>query len=42
MTTQISAETITPITHAHSAVITTELLARLYGTEPLRLRDFVE
>ncbi|EAQ6132103.1 ORF6N domain-containing protein [Salmonella enterica] len=33
MSTQISAETISPITHADLPVITTELLARLYGTD---------
>ncbi|EDQ2625095.1 ORF6N domain-containing protein [Salmonella enterica subsp. enterica] len=33
MTTQISAETLAPITHNQIPVITTELLAQLYGTE---------
>lgn len=33
MTTQISAETLAPITHNQFPVITTELLAQLYGTE---------
>ncbi|EKS4548032.1 ORF6N domain-containing protein [Salmonella enterica] len=33
MSTQISAETISPIVHANLPVITTELLARLYGTD---------
>ncbi|EET0596574.1 phage antirepressor Ant [Escherichia coli] len=33
MTTQISVETISPITHNQILVITTELLAQLYGTE---------
>ncbi|MGV3346393.1 ORF6N domain-containing protein [Enterobacteriaceae bacterium LUAb1] len=33
MTTQISAETISPITHNQIPVITTELLAQLYGAE---------
>lgn len=33
MITQISAETISLIIHQNTAVITTELLARLYGTE---------
>lgn len=32
MTTQISAETLSPITHNQTPVITTELLAQLYGT----------
>ncbi|EDI7486833.1 TPA: phage repressor protein/antirepressor Ant [Salmonella enterica] len=32
MTTQISAETLAPITHNQLPVITTELLAQLYGT----------
>ncbi|AXD33640.1 ORF6N domain-containing protein [Salmonella enterica] len=33
MTTQISAETLSPITHNQIPVITTELLAQLYGTD---------
>lgn len=33
MTTQISVETLAPITHNQIPVITTELLAQLYGTE---------
>ncbi|HHS9880576.1 TPA: ORF6N domain-containing protein [Klebsiella aerogenes] len=33
MTTQISAESITPITHNQIPVITTELLAHLYGAD---------
>ncbi|EQB1435681.1 ORF6N domain-containing protein [Shigella flexneri] len=33
MTTQISVETLSPITHNQIPVITTELLARLYCTE---------
>ena len=33
MATQISVETLSPITYNHIPVITTELLARLYGTE---------
>ncbi|EAW9895668.1 ORF6N domain-containing protein [Salmonella enterica] len=33
MTTQISAETLSPITHNQTPVITTELLAQLYGAE---------
>lgn len=33
MTTQISVETLSPISHHSTAVITTELLAQLYGTE---------
>ncbi|EAY4972860.1 ORF6N domain-containing protein [Salmonella enterica subsp. enterica] len=32
MITQISAETLSPITHNQTPVITTELLAQLYGT----------
>ncbi|EBR1860554.1 ORF6N domain-containing protein [Salmonella enterica subsp. enterica] len=32
MITQISAETLSPITHNQTLVITTELLAQLYGT----------
>lgn len=33
MTTRISAETITPITHNQVPVITTDFLAKLYGTD---------
>ncbi|ELZ4006036.1 ORF6N domain-containing protein [Salmonella enterica] len=32
MTTQIAVETLSPITHNQTPVITTELLAQLYGT----------
>ncbi|EBL2006571.1 ORF6N domain-containing protein [Salmonella enterica] len=39
MITQISAETLSPITHNQIPVITTELLAQLYGTEPVRIRQ---
>ncbi|QHA85668.1 ORF6N domain-containing protein [Serratia rhizosphaerae] len=39
MTTQISAETISLTVHQNTPVITTELLACLYGAEPLRLRN---
>ncbi|ELC8117270.1 ORF6N domain-containing protein [Escherichia coli] len=39
MTTQISVETLSPITHNLIPVITTELLAQLYGTEPVRIRQ---
>ncbi|EFV4016995.1 ORF6N domain-containing protein [Salmonella enterica] len=39
MITQISAETLSPITHNQVPVITTELLAQLYGTEPVRIRQ---
>ncbi|EPT4502353.1 P22AR C-terminal domain-containing protein [Escherichia coli] len=39
MTTQISVETLSPITHNQIPVITTELLAQLYGTEPVRIRQ---
>ncbi|EBY1954720.1 ORF6N domain-containing protein [Salmonella enterica subsp. enterica serovar Sandiego] len=39
MTTQISAETITPITHNQIPVIPTELLAQLYDTDPVRIRQ---
>ncbi|EFT9107338.1 ORF6N domain-containing protein [Salmonella enterica] len=39
MTNQISVETISPITHNQIPVITTELLAQLYGTEPVRIRQ---
>ncbi|BEC01155.1 hypothetical protein VEE23_26660 [Escherichia coli] len=33
MAIQISVETLSPITHNQIPVITTELLAQLYGTE---------
>ena len=39
MTTQFSVETLSPITHNQIPVITTELLAQLYGTEPVRIRQ---
>ena len=39
MTTHISVETLSPITHNQIPVITTELLAQLYGTEPVRIRQ---
>ncbi|EKF2540602.1 ORF6N domain-containing protein [Escherichia coli] len=39
MTTQISVETLSPITHNQIPVITTELLAQLYGTESVRIRQ---
>ncbi|EAB4307494.1 ORF6N domain-containing protein [Salmonella enterica] len=39
MTNQISVETLSPITHNQIPVITTELLAQLYGTEPVRIRQ---
>jgi len=38
MATQISVETLTPITHNQIPVITTELLAQLYGTEILNIQ----
>ncbi|ECG3786641.1 ORF6N domain-containing protein [Salmonella enterica subsp. enterica serovar Florida] len=39
MTTQISVETLSPITHNQIPVITTELLAQLYGTEVIRIQQ---
>ena len=39
MTTQISVETLSPITHNRIPVITTELLAQLYGTEAIRIQQ---
>ncbi|HGV8133270.1 TPA: ORF6N domain-containing protein, partial [Escherichia coli] len=39
MTTKISVETLSPITHNQIPVITTELLAQLYGTEPVCIRQ---
>ncbi|ENA2055682.1 ORF6N domain-containing protein, partial [Escherichia coli] len=38
MTTQISVETISPFPHNQIPVITTELLAQLYGTEILNIQ----
>ena len=39
MTTQISVETLSTITYKQIPVITTELLAHLYGTEAIRIRQ---
>ena len=39
MTTQISVETLSTITYKQIPVITTELLAQLYGTEAIRIRQ---
>ncbi|EDR0110817.1 ORF6N domain-containing protein [Salmonella enterica] len=39
MTTQISVETLSPITHNQIPVITTELLAQLYGTKIKNISD---
>ncbi len=39
MTTQISVETLSPIAHNQIPVITTELLAQLYGTEAIRIQQ---
>ncbi|EEH9316130.1 ORF6N domain-containing protein [Salmonella enterica] len=39
MTTQISAENLSPITHNQIPVVTTELLAQLYGTERQRITN---
>ncbi|ELY4673255.1 ORF6N domain-containing protein [Cronobacter muytjensii] len=39
MTTQISAENISPITHNQIPVITTELLAHLYGADTIRIQQ---
>ncbi|EEK0267847.1 ORF6N domain-containing protein [Salmonella enterica subsp. enterica serovar Typhimurium] len=39
MTTQISVETLSPITHNQIPVITTELLAHLYGTKIKNISD---
>ncbi len=38
MTTQVSVETLSPITHNQILVITTELLAQLYGTDVTNIR----
>ncbi|EEY1571170.1 ORF6N domain-containing protein [Escherichia coli O21] len=38
MTTQISVETLSPITHNRIPVITTELLAHLYGTDVANIK----
>ncbi|STV73912.1 ORF6N domain [Klebsiella pneumoniae subsp. rhinoscleromatis] len=39
MTTQISAEFLSPIVHRDTTVITTELLANLYKTERQRITN---
>jgi hypothetical protein len=39
MTTHISIETLSAITHNQIPVVTTELLAQLYGTEPVRIQQ---
>ena len=39
MTTQISIETLSPITHNQIPVITTELLAQLYGAEVKNIQN---
>lgn len=39
MPTQIAVETLSPITHNQIPVITTELLAQLYGTEAIRIQQ---
>ncbi len=39
MTTQISVETLSPIVYNQIPVITTELLAQLYGTESIRIQQ---
>ncbi|KAB1578717.1 ORF6N domain-containing protein [Serratia marcescens] len=39
MKSQISAENLQPVLHDGVKVITTELLAQLYGTEPVRIRQ---
>ncbi|MDM2789461.1 ORF6N domain-containing protein [Citrobacter sp. Cpo113] len=39
MTTQINAENLSPITHNQIPVVTTELLAQLYGTERQRITN---
>lgn len=38
MTTQLTAESLSPIIHNQIPVVTTELLAQLYGTEPLNIQ----
>ena len=38
MTTKITVETLSPITHKQIPVITTELLAQLYGTETINIQ----
>ncbi len=39
MTTQITVETLSPITHNHIPVITTELLAQVYCTDTIRIQQ---
>ena len=38
MATQISVETLSPIAYNQIPVITTELLAQLYGTETVNIK----
>ncbi|EBZ2218019.1 ORF6N domain-containing protein [Salmonella enterica subsp. enterica serovar Montevideo] len=39
MTTQINADNLSPITHNQIPVITTDILAQLYGTEAIRIQQ---
>jgi len=39
MTTQVIVETLEPTPYNNVPVITTELLAQLYGTEPIRIQQ---
>ena len=39
MTVQISVKNLSPVTYNQIPVITTELLARLYGTETIRIQQ---
>lgn len=39
MDTNVSAETLSPVTHNQIPVITTESLAQLYGTEAIRIQQ---
>ena len=39
MAVQISVENLSPVTYNQIPVITTELLAHLYGTEAIRIRQ---
>ncbi|MEI2799029.1 ORF6N domain-containing protein [Escherichia coli] len=39
MTTQVTVKNLSPVTYNQIPVITTELLARLYGTEAIRIQQ---
>lgn len=39
MTVQVTVKNLSPVTYNQIPVITTELLARLYGTEAIRIQQ---